>query len=75
VFTLKGQFNENFTFDFFTGGLLTSSYSVFKDFINLASTSRIYLRFLTDPPLLFMAQSILPVLFHTASCDSPHHYS
>ncbi len=60
MFTLKGQFNENFTFDFFTGGLLTSSYSVFKDFINLASTSRIYLRFLTDPPLLFMAQSILP---------------
>jgi hypothetical protein len=52
-------------------------YLVFKDFLNLASNSVRYSRFLIHSPLQFTysGELILPILFTTESCDSPHHFS
>jgi hypothetical protein len=52
---LKGQSNEIFYLLLFHFSQAT--YSVFKDFSNLASNSRRYSQFFIDSPLLFIAES------------------
>jgi hypothetical protein len=52
-----------------------ATYSVFKDFSNLASNSVKYSRFLIESLLLIHSgESIFPVFFTMESCDSLHHF-
>ncbi len=51
-----------------------ATYSIFKDFSNLASNSVRYSQFFINSAKIFSRESIFPVLFTTESCDSPHHF-
>jgi hypothetical protein len=49
--------------------------SVFKDFSNLASNSMIFAIFDWLSAIIYSAESLLPALLNTESCNSLHHRS